>query len=71
MPMMFLLLRLYRCFIQNMKSMMNPQDHSTTDEAFSEVAQIPDGIFCHQGAFLCATGSRESTVQLVCDAIKA
>jgi uncharacterized UPF0160 family protein len=41
------------------------------DEAFSEVAQIPDGIFCHQGAFLCATGSRESTVKLVEDAIEA
>jgi uncharacterized UPF0160 family protein len=41
------------------------------DEAFSEVAQIPDGIFCHQGAFLCATGSRESTLKLVGDAIKA
>ena len=41
------------------------------DEAFSEVAQIPDGIFCHPGAFLCATASRESTLKLVEDAIEA
>jgi len=41
------------------------------DEAFSETAQIPDGIFCHQGLFLCATGSLESTVKIVCDAINA
>ena len=41
------------------------------DEAFSEAAGIPDGIFCHQGAFLCATGSFESTLKLVKDAIKA
>jgi uncharacterized UPF0160 family protein len=41
------------------------------DAAFSEVAQIKDGIFCHQGLFLCATGSFESTRQLVEAAIKA
>jgi len=41
------------------------------DEAFSKVAQIPDGIFCHQNLFLCATGSLESTVKIVGDAIKA
>ena len=41
------------------------------DEAFSKVAQVPDGIFCHQGLFLCATSSLESTVKLVDDAIKA
>ena len=41
------------------------------DEAFSEVAQVPDGIFCHHGLFLCATGSFESTRKLVDDAIKA
>jgi uncharacterized UPF0160 family protein len=42
-----------------------------TDEAFSTVADIPDGIFCHQGVFLCATGSLESTLKLVEAAINA
>ncbi|MEI6891233.1 MAG: MYG1 family protein [Pontiella sp.] len=42
-----------------------------TDEAFSEAAGISNGIFCHQGAFLCATGSLESTLKLVEDAINA
>lgn len=42
-----------------------------SDEAFSEAAGIPDGIFCHQGAFLCATGSFESTLKLVENAIEA
>ncbi len=42
-----------------------------TDEAFSEAADVPDGIFCHQGAFLCATGSFESTLKLVEVAIEA
>ncbi|VGO21171.1 MYG1 family protein [Pontiella sulfatireligans] len=42
-----------------------------TDDAFSEAAGVPDGIFCHQGLFLCATGSHESTLKLVGDAIKA
>ncbi|WP_372846124.1 MYG1 family protein [Pontiella sp.] len=41
------------------------------DDAFSEVAGVPDGIFCHQGLFLCATGSFESTLKLVDDAISA
>ena len=41
------------------------------DEAFSAVAQVPDGIFCHHGLFLCATGSFESTLKLVSDAVKA
>ncbi|MEE9368140.1 MAG: MYG1 family protein [Pontiella sp.] len=41
------------------------------DEAFSTVAQVPDGIFCHHGLFLCATGSLESTLKLVDAAIKA
>lgn len=41
------------------------------DEEFSKAAQVPDGIFCHQGLFLCATGSLESTVKLVGDAIDA
>ena len=41
------------------------------DQEFSEIAQIPDGIFCHHGLFLCATGSRESTIKIVGDAIKA
>ncbi|MDF7822551.1 MYG1 family protein [Pontiellaceae bacterium B12227] len=42
-----------------------------TDDAFSEAAGVPDGIFCHQGAFLLATYSFESTLKLVEDAIKA
>ncbi len=42
-----------------------------SDAAFSEAAGIPDGIFCHQGAFLFATGSFESTLKLVEAAIKA
>jgi len=42
-----------------------------SDEEFSTVAQVPDGIFCHHGLFLCATGSFESTLKLVADAIKA
>lgn len=41
------------------------------DEEFSTVAEVPDGIFCHHGLFLCATGSLESTLKLVGDAIKA
>lgn len=41
------------------------------DEEFSAVAQVPDGIFCHHGLFLCATGSLESTLKLVNCAIKA
>ncbi|AZG36665.1 MYG1 family protein [Shewanella psychromarinicola] len=42
-----------------------------SDEAFSKVAQIPDGVFCHHGLFICATGSLQSTMKLVADAIKA
>ncbi len=41
------------------------------DDEFSRVAGIPDGIFCHQNLFLCATGSLESTVKIVRDAIRA
>lgn len=41
------------------------------DEEFSEVSGVRDGIFCHHGLFLCATGSFESTLKLVSDAIKA
>ena len=41
------------------------------DEGFSEAAGVPDGIFCHHGLFICATGSRESTIKLVNDAINA
>jgi uncharacterized UPF0160 family protein len=41
------------------------------DDAFSAEAGVPDGIFCHQGLFLCATGSFESTLKLVGDAIQA
>lgn len=39
------------------------------DQAFSKIAQIPDGIFCHHGLFICATASFESTLKLVNDAI--
>lgn len=42
-----------------------------TDDAFSEAAGVPDGIFCHQGAFLLATGSLESTLKLVHAAVEA
>lgn len=42
-----------------------------TDEAFSEAAGVPDGIFCHQGSFLCATSSFDSTLKLVENAIRA
>ncbi len=42
-----------------------------TDEAFSEAAGIPDGIFCHQGSFLLATSSFDSTLKLVEEAINA
>ena len=41
------------------------------DEEFSAVAQVPDGVFCHHGLFLCATGSLKSTLKLVADAINA
>lgn len=41
------------------------------DEAFSDVAGVPDGIFCHHGRFLCATGSLASTLKLVEAAIRA
>ncbi len=40
------------------------------DDAFNEAAGITDGIFCHQGAFLLATYSFESTLKLVETAIK-
>jgi len=41
------------------------------DEEFSAVAKVSDGIFCHHGLFICATGSLQSTLKLVDDAIKA
>ncbi|WP_435237702.1 MYG1 family protein [Psychromonas sp. PT13] len=41
------------------------------DVEFSQVAGIPDGVFCHHGLFICATGSFESTLKLVVDAIDA
>lgn len=41
------------------------------DDEFSAAANIPDGVFCHQNLFLCASGSRESTLKLVADAINA
>lgn len=41
------------------------------DEAFSAAAQVPDGIFCHHGLFLCATGSLKSTTKVVNDAINS
>ncbi len=30
------------------------------DEEFSELTGIPDGIFCHHGRFICASGSHQS-----------
>jgi uncharacterized UPF0160 family protein len=41
------------------------------DEEFSKVANIPDGVFCHHGLFICATSSFESTEKLVKAAISA
>jgi len=41
------------------------------DADFSKAAGISDGIFCHQGAFLLATYSFDSTLKLVEDAITA
>lgn len=41
------------------------------DDEFSKVAGIPDGIFCHHGLFICATGSLQSTLKIVDNAIKA
>jgi uncharacterized UPF0160 family protein len=41
------------------------------DDELNEAAGIADGIFCHQGAFLLATYSFDSTLKLVEDAIKA
>lgn len=42
-----------------------------SNEEFSKVAQIPDGLFCHHGLFICATSSFQSTLKIVNDAIKA
>ncbi|MDZ8120494.1 MYG1 family protein [Pontiella agarivorans] len=41
------------------------------DDDFNQAAGISDGIFCHQGAFLLATYSFDSTLKLVEEAIKA
>ena len=41
------------------------------NEAFSEVAGISDGVFCHHGLFICAAGSLESAIKLVEDAVEA
>ena len=41
------------------------------DAEFSKVADIPDGIFCHHGLFICGAGSRESIMKLLDLAIKA
>jgi uncharacterized UPF0160 family protein len=68
-----------KCFAQAVPSApgeyTNRKDFPQTwaglsDEAFSEAADVPDGIFCHQGAFLLATYSFDSTLKLVEDAIK-
>ena len=42
-----------------------------SNDEFSNVTQIPDGIFCHHKLFICATGSFESTLKIVKDAINA
>ncbi len=39
------------------------------DSEFSNVADIPDGIFCHHGLFICAANSHESILKLVNKAI--
>ena len=34
------------------------------DEEFSEMTSIPDGVFCHHAAFVCAARTRESVLVL-------
>lgn len=34
------------------------------DEEFSEMTSIPDGVFCHHAAFVCAARTRESVLAL-------
>ncbi|MCM8536289.1 MAG: MYG1 family protein [Lentisphaeraceae bacterium] len=41
------------------------------DEGFSEIANIPDGVFCHHSCFICGSHSHESTTKLVQQAIQA
>jgi len=41
------------------------------DEAFSNAAGIPDGVFCHPAGFICGARSRESTILLAQQAIAA
>ncbi len=41
------------------------------DEAFSNAAGIPDGVFCHPAGFICGARSRESTILLAEKAIAA
>ncbi|KLK93120.1 hypothetical protein AA309_11235 [Microvirga vignae] len=39
------------------------------EEAFSRVAGIPDGVFCHPSGFICGARSRASAIRLVEQAI--
>lgn len=39
------------------------------EEAFSEVAGIPDGVFCHPSGFICGARSQASTLKLAEQAI--
>ncbi|MDF7800432.1 MYG1 family protein [Pontiellaceae bacterium B1224] len=69
-----------KCFAQAVPSApgeySNRKDFPQTwaglmDDELNEAADIPDGIFCHQGAFLLATSSFDSTLKLVTAAIEA
>lgn len=41
------------------------------DEEFSQVAGIPDGVFCHHARFICGSLSKESTTKLIQASIEA
>lgn len=41
------------------------------EEAFSQAAGIPDGVFCHPAGFICGARSKASTVRLAEQAIAA
>ena len=41
------------------------------DEAFRAVSGVEDGLFCHPAGFICGARSRESTVALAMEAIRA
>jgi uncharacterized UPF0160 family protein len=41
------------------------------DAAFSQVAGVPDGVFCHQGRFICGARSLESAKRLASLAVQS